>query len=197
MYMFSHIPFVFGQPFIREALTTVGYSAQTPLISGGVTFTMMLVSVVVSLVAQPLRHTLGLPATLLLALSMQVALTAALATSNGLFVIGLLFLRMVPDSLSAPFIRARIQPLLNDGIRATYFSLQSLVGRILFAIALIWAASQSPSDAPLPYAQLQPVLMTFAVFGVGLWLVLAATARRAQVAGVDQVADGLTSTSPR
>ena len=98
-YAFSHIPFVFGQPFIREAMTAAGYGAETPLISGVVTFLMMSLSLGVSLIAPALRRALGLPGILLLALAMQVGLTAALALSNSLIVIALLLLRMVPDSL--------------------------------------------------------------------------------------------------
>jgi MFS family permease len=181
MYVFSHIPFVFGQPFIREALTAAGYGAQTPVVSGGVTSLMMLVSVAVSLVALPLRKKLGLAGTLLLAFAMQIALTAALATSNGMFVIALLFLRMVPNSLSQPFIQARIQPLLQGGIRATYLSVQSLAGRILFAVTLSMAAAGTTDDAPLPYADMQVILAVYAVFGLTLLLALALTARRASV----------------
>ncbi|MEO0912766.1 MAG: MFS transporter, partial [Pseudomonadota bacterium] len=175
------IPFVFGQPFIREALAEAGYAAQTPLISGGVTFSMMLISVAVSLIALPLRKVLGVPGTLLLAFGMQIALTAALAVSNGLAVIALLFFRMVPDSLSQPFIRARIQPLLQDGVRATYMSVQSLAGRILFAITLSLAAGQTPDGTPLPYEDLQTILGAYALAGIALLLALALTVRRANV----------------
>ena len=181
MYVFSHVPYVLGQPFIREALTLAGYGQETPLVSGGVTFTMMVLSVAVSLVALPIRNRLGLPSTLLLAFSMQIALIAALATSNNLFVIALLFLRMIPDSLSLPFIRARIQPLLEDGTRATYLSVQSLAGRILFAVTLSWAASRTSGEAALPYADMQIILAVYAVCGVALLLALALTAKRARV----------------
>jgi MFS family permease len=181
MYVFSHIPFVFGQPFIREALATAGHAAQTPLVSGGVTFAMMVVSVAVSLVALPLRRTLGLPGILLLAFGMQVALTAALAISNSLFVIALLFLRMVPNSLSDPFVRARIQPLLQDGIRATYLSVQSLAGRLLFAATLSLAAMRSTDNATLAYADMRIILAIYAAFGLIFLVALSCTARRAKV----------------
>lgn len=181
MYVFSHLPFVFGQPFIREALSTAGYAAQTPLISGGVTFTMMMLSIAMSLVALPLRNRLGLPATLLLAFSMQILLTFALSTSNSLFVIALLFFRMVPDSLSQPFIKARIQPLLEDGVRATYMSVQSLAGRVLFAVTLSIAAGQTVGDAPLPYADLQMILSAYVGLGLIALGILALTVRAAKV----------------
>ena len=181
MYVFSHIPFVFGQPFIREALAAKGYVDQTPLVSGAVTFSMMVISLAVSLVALPLRKTLGLPGILILAFGMQVALTAALAISNSLFVIALLFLRMVPNSLSQPFIQARIQPLLQDGTRATYLSVQSLAGRLLFAATLSIAAVRTTSDATMPYADLQVILAVYASIGLVLLVVLACTARSAKV----------------
>jgi len=180
MYVFSHIPFVFGQPFIREALENMGYAAQTPVISGGVTFTMMVVSLGTSLIALPLRNRLGLPGILLCAFGMQIALTAALATSNSLFVIGLLFFRMVPDSLSQPFIRARIQPLLQDGTRATYMSVQSLAGRILFAATLSIAAMRS-GDADMAYADMQIILAVYAGLGLVFLAALVGTARKAKV----------------
>jgi MFS family permease len=181
MYVFSHIPFVFGQPFIREALATAGYPAQTPLVSGGVTSLMMVISVAVSLVALPLRKRLGLPGILLLAFGMQVALTAALAISNSLFVIALLLFRMVPDSLSGPFIRARIQPLLQDGIRATYFSVQSLAGRLLFAATLSFAAAQTTDKTAMPYADMRVILAVYAAFGLAVLIALIRTARSAKV----------------
>ncbi len=180
-YAFSHIPFVFGQPFIREAMTAAGHGDQTPLVSGAVSFLMMAISLAVSLVAIPLRKMMGLPGVLLLAFGMQVALTSALAASNSLFVIALLLLRMVPDSLSSAFMLARIQPLLPDRIRATYLSLQSLAGRVVFSATLSLAALYTPADGPLAYADMQGILACFAVLGVVLLGALFATSRKAQV----------------
>ncbi len=180
-YAFSHIPFVFGQPFIREAMTAAGYGAETPLISGMVTFLMMTISLAVSLIARPLRKVLGLPGILLLAFAMQVCLTAALAMSNSLFVIALLLFRMVPDSLSSAFMLARVQPLLPDTIRATYLSLQSLAGRVVFSATLSLAALYTTGDAEFAYEDLQVILACFTVLGMLLFAALIATARRAGV----------------
>jgi MFS family permease len=180
-YAFSHIPFVFGQPFIRDALMSAGLGDQTPLVSGAVSFLMMAISLVVSLVALPLRKALGLPGVLLLAFALQVGLTSALALSNSLFVVALLLLRMVPDSLSSAFFLARIQPLLPDSVRATYLSLQSLVGRVLFSAMLSLAALYAPIDAALAYPDMQVILTGFMVLGVLLLVALATTARRAGV----------------
>ena len=44
MYGFSHLPFVFGQPFIASSLAEVGLRDETPLVSGVVSAVMMLMS---------------------------------------------------------------------------------------------------------------------------------------------------------
>jgi MFS family permease len=178
MYGFSHVPFVFGQPFILKALEQVGLSGEAPLVSGTVTAIMMGVSVAASFAAPTLRHRIGLGPTLLCAFAIQVVLCAVLSLSQSLFAISILFLRMVPDSLSRPFILARSQPLLTDGMRATYLSIQSFVGRIAFAGSL-WLASQNVSAAgDMPTADLARVLGAYAVAGAVIWLALAGLARR-------------------
>ncbi len=178
MYGFSHIPYVFGQPFIQEALASVGLAQDAPVFSGLVTTVMMLLSVVASFFATRLRHRVGLVAILLLAFGMQIALSAVLALTNAPIVIAVLLLRMVPDALSKPFITARIQPLLRDEARATYLSLQSLCGRVLFAASLFIASGATQSADTMPYADIQMILGGYVVAGVIAITVLAFTARR-------------------
>lgn len=178
MYGFSHIPYVFGQPFIQEALASVGLAQDAPVFSGLVTTVMMLLSVVASFFATRLRHRVGLVAILLLAFGMQIALSGVLALTNAPIVIAVLLLRMVPDALSKPFITARIQPLLRDEARATYLSLQSLCGRILFAATLFIASGATQSADTMPYADIQMILGGYVVAGVIAITVLAFTARR-------------------
>ncbi|SDX61088.1 MFS transporter [Litoreibacter albidus] len=181
MYVFSHIPFVFGQPFIAEAMAQLGLRAEAPLISGFVSAIMMVLSVLVSLIAPRIRKRIGLAAILLLAFAMQIGLVSALALSGSALVIGLLFLRMVPNSLSQPFIQARIQPLLEDGTRATYLSLQSLTGRLVFAATLLFASGSASSDANLSFAQIHTIAGFYALAGGFALIALAMTARNARL----------------
>lgn len=178
MYGFSHIPFVFGQPFIEEALASVGLAEDAPLVSGAITTVMMLLSVAASLYATRLRHRVGLVAILLFAFGMQIALAGILALTNAPIVILVLLLRMVPDALSKPFITARIQPLLRDEARATYLSLQSLCGRVLFATSLFLASGATQSADTMPYADIQMILGGYVVAGVIAIILLAVFARR-------------------
>lgn len=181
MYGFSHLPFVFGQPFILTALDGLGLAAGAPVISGAVTSAMMLISVLASLVALRLRHLLGLPALLLFAFGMQIFLVGALAMSMSALVIAVLLLRIVPDSLSSPFITARIQPLLEDGTRATYLSLQSLGGKVVFATTLVFAATTASDAGLLPADDLQRILSWYTIGGMVCITALAITARWVQI----------------
>lgn len=174
MYVFSHLPFIFGQPFILEALTRAGLASEAPLVSGGVTTVMMLISLVASLAALRLRRWIGLAGILMLAFGMQIGLAGVLAVTNSALAIGFLFLRMVPDALSRPFIIGRIQPLLSDDSRATYLSVKSLAGRLLFA-GTLGLSAMSTSDAGLmPYGDIQRILGWYVVAGClalgTLWL---------------------------
>lgn len=182
MYGFSHLPFVFGQPFILTALDGWGLAADAPLVSGAVTSAMMLISVLASLVALRLRRALGLPLLLLFAFGLQISLIGALATSTSTLVIGVLLLRIVPDSLANPFILARIQPLLQDGTRATYLSLKSLGGKVLFAATLMFAATSASNAGLLPADDLQRILGWYTIGGLVCITTLAITARWVQIA---------------
>ena len=181
MYGFSHIPFVFGQPFILDALARAGFDGQAPLVSGFVTSIMMAISFAVSLGVPSLKARIGLAPLVLAAFGIQVGLAACLALTNAPWAIALLFFRMVPDSLSTPFIIARIQPLLDDETRATYLSLKSFFGRLLFAATLYVAAGSASNVGAMAFAEISGILTWYALGGVVLWLLFALTAGRAGV----------------
>ncbi len=178
MYGFSHIPFVFGQPFILAALEGTGLAAEAPLVSGGVTALMMAISILTSWVAPNLRARMGLTGILLLAFGLQVVLVAGLAVTGSVFAIGLLLMRMVPDSFSRPFILARIQPLLSDEVRATYLSIRSLLARVAFAGSLYLASINASAVGEMAYAEIQSILAVYALFGCIAFVGLLAMSRR-------------------
>ncbi len=182
MYGFSHLPFVFGQPFILSALEQVGLAGEAPLVSGAVTAVMMWLSVVASLFAMRFRHTFGLAGILLLAFGMQITLIAVLTLTQSWLAIAVLFLRIVPDALSRPFIIGRIQPLLEDTARATYLSFQSLCGKLLFAGSILLASTSAQDVGAMPYGDIRMILSWYVAAGLVGWGILALTARRAGVA---------------
>ncbi len=178
MYGYSHIPFIFGQPFISETLAQIGLQTEAPLVSGTVTALMMGLSVLVSLIAPTLRNRFGLASILLLAFAIQVGLAAALSVLGSLFAIALLLLRMVPDSLSTAFIQARLQHDLGDATRATFLSLKSFLGRLAFAGSVALAAGSTSSVGAMPLADIQSILWVYAVIGLVILAALAVAALR-------------------
>ena len=173
LYVFSHVPYVFGQPFILEALEGRGLSADAPLVSGAVVAAMMAVSVAASWARAGAPPGARLSGILLAAFAIQIVLIGALAASNHPLVIGLLLLRMVPDSWSTPFMLAAIQPRLADRRRATFLSLQSLGGRLVFAGTLVAFALKAPEEATLAYPEIRVILAWYAAAGLAVLLTLA------------------------
>lgn len=181
MYVFSHVPFVFGQPFILEAINTADLGVNATIVSGAVTAIMMIVSVATSWLAPVLYRSYGISVVFLIALGLQVILIATLAITNHPAAIAILFLRMVPNSLARPYILARVHPLLADTSRATYLSLQSFAGRLLFATTLFMSSLAATSGAELSYADNQVILAAYAVSGLALLAMLAFTTGRAKL----------------
>lgn len=181
MYGFSHLPFVFGQPFILSALDGVGLAPAAPLVSGGVTAAMMVMSLATSLFARRVRHALGLPLLLLGAFGLQIAISGVMALTDSAVVLVFLLLRMVPDALSRPFILGRIQPLLEDDSRATFLSLKSFAGRLLFAGALATGAVSASEAGTLPYADIRAILTVAVATGLGAMVMLGFAARQIKI----------------
>ena len=108
MYVFSHVPFVFGQPFIQDALDNVGLDQNAPLDEwsgddgddGGVGG-----RIPVRQGASGSDGTGGGSSSW--PLGSRLPLSGVLALTNAPIVIGILLLRMVPDAFSKPFIIAR------------------------------------------------------------------------------------------
>lgn len=180
MYGYSHLPFVFGQPFILQALDGMGLAAEAPFVSGAVVSAMMLVSVGASHLAERIRGRIGLRAILLLAFAMQVALPAVLMVSASVVLIAVLLLRMVPDALSRPFVTARIMPLLASESRATFLSLKSLVGRVFFAGSLA-LLSGAGGAGEMSFEAIRLVLGVYVVIGAAVWTALWFWSRRVEL----------------
>lgn len=178
MYTFSHVPFVFGQPFIERALAGTPLATEAPVVSGAITAAMMTLSLVVSLAAPALRRAVGLTAMLLGAFALQLALPGALAIATGPLAVLLLLGRMIPDALARPFLVARVQPLLPSGGRATYLSLQSLLGRLFFAATLWIAAGSTTEVGRMPDADVRLIFAAYAIGGTLILITLALLSRR-------------------
>ena len=174
LYILSHIPFVFVQPYLRDVLADVGLISETPLIIGVVIALMMTVSAALAWVVVPMRDRLGTQAMFMIALVLQTAVIAAMAWVVHPAIIGLILLRMVPGTLTRPFLLEAIQPRLESGYRATYLSVQSLLARLFFSATLFAAAYAVTGTDTLDRAGLAEILPWCALGGAlltgALWL---------------------------
>lgn len=178
MYVFSHVPFVFGQPFIDHVMQRSGIGDYTTAVSGSITSAMMLVSVAAGWLALPLGARLGVAGILLLAFGIQIGLIAVLMASVHPVAMMFLLLRMVPNAFAQPFILAKIQPRIDSANRATYLSLQSLCGRFGLGVTLFIGAGVVDGSQSLSHETLQWLLAVYVVIGLGIWTTLWFTSRR-------------------
>ena len=150
MTVFNHIPYELFQPWVELFLGTseTAYSP-TPATTGVLVAVMMALSALASSRAVALRERWGTLRVLLAATLLQGAVIASLAAPAHLAIIGVLALRSVPQGLSRPVLIASIHPHLPSSVRATWLSVQSLCGRMAFAITLtgasFWAAGSPMS----------------------------------------------------
>ncbi len=174
-YALSHVPYVFAQPYLKEALNRAGYVSQTPAISGVITASMMIMSVIAGLFVMRVHKVIGTYGNLLLALTMQTGLIFALAYLLHPAALLLLVFRMIPNALSQPFVMELIQPRIESSYRATYLSVQNLLGRLLLSASVIYVAKSTLGAEHLDQGALQTILPWYGFSGLILLTILALT----------------------
>jgi hypothetical protein len=78
-------------------------------------------------------------------------------------VLGVLVLRSVPGSIAAPVQLGVILPRLEGRLRATYLSVQSLMGRLAFSFALLLAARAVGGLERLDHAAMTTLSVGFGI----------------------------------
>lgn len=130
----NHVPYEFVQPFLDRIRLAQGLpEAGTPLGSGIAAAGAMLVAAWAAARSIRLRDRVGVAGSVLLAVGLQGAVMVAMALVVHPLAAAVVLLRSVPRAVSAAPLSAAIGPRLPDARRATYLSLQSLVGRLGFS----------------------------------------------------------------
>ena len=145
-----HVPYEFAQPYLGQLFGSGDPDDYqiTPTISGVLSASMMGLAALTSLRAVRIVQRLGLGATLLLAVGVELVIIVAMGATVHAAIIILLLMRTVPIALTQPAIRAVIHPRVDSSHRATYLSLQSLAGRLAFSTTLGVAAFATRGDRP-------------------------------------------------
>ena len=181
MTVINHIPYEFYQPYLDLLLAERGVDLPgrgTPLVTGLITAATMMVASWATGRSIRLRDRVGVGPVLLLTTLLQVVIMAAMGlVLHEVVLLGIL-LRSVPASVMEPPLRAAITPKLPQSLRATYLSLQSLTGRLVFAAALALLSAWAEPGARPDWPALSSMSLAGAVLGAVGLLTLAATAKR-------------------
>lgn len=142
MIVLNHLPYELYQPYLDQLLQSRGMApASTPVSTGVITLITMLAAGQVARRSIRIRDRIGLAPALLLGTALQTAIIAAMAFFIHPLVAVLILLRSCPRAIMTAPRNAAVTPRIGQDHRATYLSLESLVGRLGFSVVL-WSLSQ-------------------------------------------------------
>ena len=170
MTVINHIPYEFYQPYIQ----LLGAQAPTPLLTGLHTALTMGIAAWFAKQSIRLRDHFGTRSALMLSAGVQVVLISMMGFFFHPVVALLLAFRSVPRALMIAPLNAATVPRLQQHHRATYLSIQSLIGRLSFSLCLTLLAGVSSSGGS--DVALSHTLLHCAVFSIAGCVVLAVIA---------------------
>jgi MFS family permease len=137
----NHIPYELYQIYINKILGSFQgkeiLADMSPFILGIHTAFSMILASYFAHRAIKIGKLGGIKVTLVLLVMLQIGMIAILGISGSYIVVVLLMLRGLPGAISSPIIRAKTTHKLPATLRATFYSTQSLLGRISFALVLL------------------------------------------------------------
>ncbi len=136
-----HIPYEFYQPYLR-LLENNGslVVSSAPAMAGTIFALTALVGALASAYSIRLTRWLGLTSLLLIAAAVELAIVTVMALVLHPAIALIIILRSGPMAIATAPVNAAIAPLIANHQRATFLSLQSLAGRLVFAL-ILWAFS--------------------------------------------------------
>ena len=143
----NHIPYEFYQLYIRDFIRNLPLPQILPQIADSSSFAPLATGIHLALTmltaaffarkTMTIGKKFGIKATFLIAFAIHIGMMILLNISQSAIVVVLLVLRSVPGPLTAPIVRKETAPKIPTELRATYFSMQSLIGRLAFAFLLL------------------------------------------------------------
>ena len=132
----NHIPYEFYQPYIEELAKEYEVIKATPFLTSiHLTVTMLIAAWIASRSIR-IRDRIGTNATLLSAAGLQIVMMAVMHFFVNVPAAIITLLRSCPRALMTAPLNVAIAPNVPSARRATFLSLQSLFGRLGFAITL-------------------------------------------------------------
>ena len=177
MTVLNHVPYEFYQPYIELSLKKHSLLPRTtPLVAGiHMALAMVLGSYAAGLSIR-LQQRCGTTITLLLTAVIQTMVIGMMGLVMHAWIIPLILLRVVPRALMTAPLNAAVAPQVQQAHRATYLSIQSLIGRlsyagVLLALSLLVAGGVTGDPDELAWPSLSRMLQVcLALAGLGLLL---------------------------
>ncbi len=177
MYVLPHVPYMFYQPYVAAL---IGEVQATPLVIGLHTAVALLIGAWAGAKSIQMRDRVGVRRALLGAMGVQALLIGIMGLTLHPIVAALVLLRSLQPALAGVILNAEITPRVPRAQRATYHSLQSLLGRLLFSgtlLALSLFAGAGDANDP---GSVQSMLRICALLGALCLVALALTRPKAE-----------------
>jgi|TARA_B110000196_G_scaffold319843_2_gene339241 MFS family permease len=172
MIIINHIPYEFYQPYLKELASQYDAVRATPFLSSvHLAVTMLLASWIASKSIR-IRKSIGTGPTLLAAAGLQIVMMATMHFFVSIPAAIASMLRSCPRALMTAPLNAAIAPRVPTTKRATFFSLQSLFGRLGFSITLAIFGAEAGGEE---WESIEKMLGWGMWFGVGGFLILVLT----------------------
>ena len=175
MTVINHIPYEFYQPYID----LLKGQAPTPLVTGCHTALTMVIAAWFAKSSVRLSDAVGTRSALMLSAGIQGFLIWTMSVFLHPIVVLLLGFRSVPRALMIAPLNAATVPRLQQHHRATYLSIQSLIGRLAFSLCLALLASSASTGADTVFHPLRTGAV-FALAGCAVLAIIAVLIPRAQ-----------------
>ncbi len=168
-HVLGHVAYELVQPWLEFLFDDAASArARTPATSGILFGVTMALGAIGSAKAIALRDRFGAGNTLLLTMAVQLLVLGAMALRAHPLLVPLAALRSLPEAMAVPIRGALIQPRLGSGLRATWFSVESLVSRLAFSASLALCGAVVGEAEDLTPASLAGLILAFGCGGAGL-----------------------------
>ncbi|MBX2825602.1 MAG: MFS transporter [Gammaproteobacteria bacterium] len=166
----AHVPYEFYQPYIRlleaGSLQSLLVRDSAPLIAGVVTAISMSGGAVGATISPILQHRFKLGTLLLGAVALQCLIIVSMAAVLHPLILLPIMCRGFPMALVHGPMMGAISPRLATEHRATFLSIQSLIGRAGFGLLLFALSLRSAADPALSWPTLSPLLIICLLVGL-------------------------------
>ena len=180
-YGLQHVPYEFYQPYIallkQDSTSGIFSQAHPALISGIVISISMFGGAIAAKASMGLSNRFGALQILNGTILIQCLIVAGLSLwLHPAMLILILFRNFSMAAAHAPM-HGLIAPRVSSAVRATYLSVQSLFGRLVFSLSLFVIAATTDQTQMLNWQTLSPILQTYAVIGIIALIALVISAR--------------------